>query len=376
MKKLVFAMVLSVLFSGSFAQNNCLEFDGVNDYVASASNPNLNMYASSFTVECWIWGDNSLSYSSERIIIEYGEGWQTGTYQIASISDNHLRVTFDGRSSVNGAQISDLDWTDGKWHHIAGVFNNADDHIKLYFDGVEVASAVEQYFPNSAVAPLYIGSRKGTENFSQIKMDEIRIWNVARTPTEIRQNMYRELTNPASETNLKAYYKLNETSGTTATESKNSYNGTLGNYGSQTGYWQASPAMFGPKNALDFDGINEHVFISSLSSTFTQGTISFWIRLTAIPSTNSRIFSDTWDDDEIILTTGEGKISTLNMISGDELVSSNALPISEWTHVAITMDNSVSKLYINPHCAENPNRSEKSVNNPISYQQNTELNFI
>jgi carbonic anhydrase len=30
----------------------------------------------------------------------------------------------------------------------------------------------------------------------------------------------------------------------------------------------------------------------------------------------------------------------------------------------------------NPHCAENPNRSEKSVNNPISYQQNTEVNFI
>jgi len=72
-----------------------------------------------------------------------------------------------------------------------------------------------------------------------------------------------KLPDPSGETNLVAYYKLNETSGTAAdnSEGNSDLDGTLNN---MTGNeWQTSPAMFGPKNALDFDGTDDYVDLGS-----------------------------------------------------------------------------------------------------------------
>ena len=71
------------------------------------------------------------------------------------------------------------------------------------------------------------------------KMDEIRIWNDVRTQQEIRDNLHRIVT-PGSESNLVAYWKLNESSGTSSADSKGSNTGTLFNM--NDGDWVASTA--------------------------------------------------------------------------------------------------------------------------------------
>ncbi len=106
----------------------------------------------------------------------------------------------------------------------------------------------------------------------------MRLWNDVRTETEIRQNMYRELENPSSESNRVSYYKFNEGDGTTtAVDSKGGRDGTLTN---MTGdEWETSPAMFGPKNTLNFDGVNETVSVlasASLNLNNSSFTIEFW----------------------------------------------------------------------------------------------------
>jgi len=59
-------------------------------------------------------------------------------------------------------------------------------------------------------------------------MDEVRIWNVARTQAEIQANMHTAI--PATSSGLLAYYKLDETTGTTALDASGNENtGSLEN---------------------------------------------------------------------------------------------------------------------------------------------------
>jgi hypothetical protein len=73
-------------------------------------------------------------------------------------------------------------------------------------------------------------------------MDEIRLWNDVRSQTEIRENMHITLT-PASEPNLVAYWKLDESTGTSVIDSKGNNDGTLMNMNDTD--WVASTAAFG-----------------------------------------------------------------------------------------------------------------------------------
>ena len=58
-------------------------------------------------------------------------------------------------------------------------------------------------------------------------------------------------------------------------------------YGSQVSF--TSPWQPLDNNALEFDGIDDHVEVTTtLSPSFTQGTISFWIKPKATPSNHAR----------------------------------------------------------------------------------------
>ncbi len=350
-KTLQFLLIITaVLLSGMlYSQNNCLEFDGTDDYINCG---NIGFGGTGATLEGWVYVDNFLGNASNintlfgrewdnaNLLLRLGDGGSLSNHQV-----QFLICTATNCYSLASASALETD----TWYHIAGVFD-ASAGMKIYINGVLDASLSTAGNLNSTSSQNFIiGSyNDGTARYFDGFMDEIRVWNDARTETEIRQNMYRELPNPSGEANLAAYYKLNETSGTTADDAKGSNDGTLTNYGSQSGYWQTSPAMFGPKNCLEFDGLNDYVRVGTEASPdFTPGTISFWIKPKATPTNHARVFSDDWDDDEIYLFSGAGNVATWHMINGDELISSSPLPNGKWTHVAITLDNTSSKLYIN-----------------------------
>ena len=60
----------------------------------------------------------------------------------------------------------------------------------------------------------------------QGQIDEVRVWNVARTPGDLQANMSHELT--GNEAGLAAYYRMSDGSGLTLTDnSGHGWNGTL-----------------------------------------------------------------------------------------------------------------------------------------------------
>ena len=96
----------------------------------------------------------------------------------------------------------------GYWQHIALTFSKGDS-LKTYINGVQVgAKAV----PNNALAsnsePLVIGISPWGESFQYFgHIDEVRVWNVAKSAQEMKAQMHLELN--GNESGLVAYYTFN-----------------------------------------------------------------------------------------------------------------------------------------------------------------------
>lgn len=116
-----------------------------------------------------------------------------------------------------------------EWHHLAGTWDGS--QMKVYIDGVldgtyDVSTLGPIYDP---VSLMHFGARLlGNQyafHFGYI--DDFRIWDYARSESEIRETMYREIT--GSETGLYSYHPLNESSGQIISDSgPNALHGYLG----------------------------------------------------------------------------------------------------------------------------------------------------
>ena len=74
-------------------------------------------------------------------------------------------------------------------------------------------------------APLVIGRESPSWNQYGGGLDELRLWHVARTVTEIQTGLATELT--GTEPGLVAYWRFNEGVGTTATDAAGSHTALL-----------------------------------------------------------------------------------------------------------------------------------------------------
>ncbi|HXC06416.1 MAG TPA: LamG domain-containing protein, partial [Bacteroidia bacterium] len=92
------------------------------------------------------------------------------------------------------------------WTHVAVTYDGPSSTLTLYNNGVAVASnnSVSGYITEDILMGQYQNS-----NYFQGNMDEVRIWNYARTQTQIQGNMNQGL-NYQPQSGLLAYYKMND----------------------------------------------------------------------------------------------------------------------------------------------------------------------
>ena len=64
-----------------------------------------------------------------------------------------------------------------------------DDGIVVYVNGVEVAKEVETSNPTTSAVNLYLGGAEGPTYLWQGKLDELKIYNYARTTSQIIEDM-------------------------------------------------------------------------------------------------------------------------------------------------------------------------------------------
>lgn len=337
MKKTNLILVLIVLTGALLATNNALDFDGANEQYISS---NFNTDLATWTIECWVKGDAVPSSASYDGVITRGYNFQ--------INWDHENVDFRGAvgiyvgSSWYAASFGTLEGN--IWYHLAGTYDGED--LKAYKNGVLMAVNGS---PSGAAASstdvLLLGAKAGPSAFFDGQLDEVRIWSDVRTETEIRGNMYQELV--GNETNLIVYYNLNETSGTTADnlEGTATYDGTLTSMAGTE--WFTSPAFFGPKNCLDFDGSNDYVLIppdASLNNdTFS---VEFWVKFDDTPTNWDGIIDKgrySQSEDWTFLT-HQSALIVIFQIPGAQLwigISDN-----NWHHIAGTFDGANMIAYL------------------------------
>jgi len=133
-----------------------------------------------------------------------------------------------GDVNAGGRLTADFTPYLNQWTHVALVSEGLGGNFKgIYINGVLVASANNSSGPAIALSSLRLGARTPTIGHADQTLDEFRVWNVVRTEQEIRENMH--LTSGGCETDLLAYYQMNDGSGssTLTDKSSNGHNGNL-----------------------------------------------------------------------------------------------------------------------------------------------------
>ncbi|RFC55969.1 LamG-like jellyroll fold domain-containing protein [Brumimicrobium aurantiacum] len=224
-----FLSILFALTGFSLSAQNGLHFDGINDHIQTTYGGVLG--SANRTFEAWVYLD--AAPTSNKCILDYGTN-SAGSRNTFMISGNGQVSFIAGGTNGNLTSANNV-ITIGQWAHVAFVLENGIGYV--YLNGTQITTGnLSAVNTPSFGDNLKIGQRVsgGSIPFDG-KIDEVRVWNTARTQQEISSHMNVELCGAPQ--GLVAYFKLNEgTAGgnnstiTTATNEVSSYNGTLNNF--------------------------------------------------------------------------------------------------------------------------------------------------
>lgn len=194
--------------------NYAIHLNGSTGYGEVPHHESINFTTGDFTLEAIIRQDSIISWR-DAVVFGKSDGPSQPYYKLETIggmSGNAGKVIFGYRSStyIENTILSDIPITLGDTVHIAGVKEG--DSIRVYIDGIlrGINSCVDN---PSSTGSLGIGEwiQGDSRHFPGI-IDEVRLWNDARSPEELNQYMCQSLS--GSEANLAAYYTFNEGYGT------------------------------------------------------------------------------------------------------------------------------------------------------------------
>lgn len=205
-----------------------LQFNGLSDYVGMGRAPGLG--AATFTLECWV---KLLGAGTEA---SSGFGGATGAPLICkgrgrSIADPRNANYFFAVRSADRTLVADFNdsatgalhpvigttpLVEGVWYHAAATYDGTT--WRLYLNGQPDGEATVNATPQSA-SPQHFGLGAALDEAGLRAgalhgvLDEVRVWNYARSQTEIQSAMHAELPPTPG---LLGRWSLNENTGTFA----------------------------------------------------------------------------------------------------------------------------------------------------------------
>lgn len=198
-----------------------LQFDGNDDFISIADNGDFD-FDQSFTLEAWIKPFSLNNSNNFKAIVQgaFSEPPFSGGSWTMYLDRSVWGLSVCIPSCNAAASISD-DLKTGQWQHLASKYDGT--NISTYLDGSLVASTPwsgNVTDVNFVLLGIWETSLDGL-------IDEVRIWNTARTQAEIQANMNQFLS--GNEPGLVGYWHFNEGSGQTVLDSTRNYNnGKLG----------------------------------------------------------------------------------------------------------------------------------------------------
>ncbi|MDH4156456.1 MAG: hypothetical protein OEW00_04175 [candidate division Zixibacteria bacterium] len=312
-----------------------LHFDGIDDYVSVPNSASLDIPAP-FTIMAWIYPE---AWHADFLNII--DRWPNYVLQTDASEMGRQRVNFEDHArGEHPLESGDGALSLGQWQHVAGVWDG--NELKLYRDGYEIASTeIGPVAPRSWATTLKLGGHSGGyQNFDGL-IDEIKVFDGILTEAEILREV--------EQSDLVGSWKFDESTGSVAHDSSGyGHDGILVN----------GPAWVAGKvgNALEFDGIDDYVEISDNVILRPPAlTLMAWIKPNQLPSsgTYGPIVKRTpeWQSDANwqMQIVGSGRVNFAYYNGGwrDSPLSTDAVSVGEWIHLAITFDSRVVRIYFN-----------------------------
>ena len=302
---------------------NALSFNGTSQYVNIPDANSLDL-TTNYTLECWFKAD---SFGDLRGLIS--------KYQTDGANGYLLRLS-GTELDFDQLTTSGLNLQAGQWYHVAAVNSAGTRH--LYVNGVEKSISGDATTVDVNTDPVRLAVDFGNRCFAG-QLDEVRIWNTARTQTEIQQGRYHTLS--GSETGLVAYYQFDQTSGTTLPDVT-----THANTGALVNAPVWTPSSVPVNYVLSFNGTNQDVNIGHGTSLNTGNilTIEAWVKPTKLDNRYG-VFSTRKDNTagsfQLEIGVGSGTVgSNLGRVAFTGVgtfvaeTNNNVITVGQWNHIA------------------------------------------
>ena len=385
--KTIGCILLLFLSIQAFSQSNySLQFDG-NDYVTLTDSEVWDFGTQNFTISLWVYrtSANGMAFVGSK----GWSAWSSGTSDYSFDTFGGLRFQISTNTGAVATVVTSQTIPQNEWTHIAIVRDQTG--TTFYINGEAYSGGTGLNGVNILLdAELLLGARgitgSATEFYTGL-MDEVTIWNVARTQQEIQDYMNVSLS--GNESGLIGYYTMSAGSGqsvedltsfnnngmlgnTTSTDSQDPiwnisdcpvysiddnlvayypFNGDAndesgnGNNGNVSGATLTTDRNGAADKAFYFDGTNDFIDCGNDASLDLTNalTISAWIR------------TDTDHADGYVLA--KGNYTTYSIDIGDgygknftPIVNSShfrtPLEFGVWKHIAYTYDQTDGKIIL------------------------------
>ncbi len=356
--------------NGEFGK--ALTFDGTSSFVGIPNSVGLNTLGSTFTISTWVKTTQKTNYAT---VFNSEDNANNGWQMIAVNGDAGAWCTGSGNYD-SGKSVAD-----GKWHYWANVYTGG--NVTIYVDGnlINTYSCTPTNTSNNDTIGVEsdLSNYSILDNYFQGQIDEVKVYSYPLTSQEIRMDynhgsgtVLGAYSNTLTQS-LVGYWKMDECSGTTLSDSSGNGNtgtitiGTGGGSGHQdsagtctdgTGNTAWNNGRVGKFNSsLNFDGIDDYVDVPSanfFSQSMTAVTVSAWVYPKTLNTYNNVVYQSnfpiTGKNGWLLFVDNTGVANfDVNQGTSQTSASSNAgaVPLNNWSLVTGSYDGNNIKIYVN-----------------------------
>lgn len=188
------AGMLALSLKAQPLQPTLLNFEGDDGRVEVPDHPSLD-FAGSFTVELWF--QPLMLDGWQRLIGKGTVNTAEANWSVSLMSDNTIDFFWESADDRDHLLSTTDTIRAGEFYHLAAVLDLEANEFRIYLNGNLSATATAQGdTPAVNDDPLYVGMRRTINGFEKAYagyLDEVRLWQRARTRQQIRRTLNKAL---------------------------------------------------------------------------------------------------------------------------------------------------------------------------------------